>query len=367
LKSGTYLTQSNVMLARSGRPSAPIYYRGLGRALIQYRGGSLSGGVLQTVSGPGWRGSHDLVIDGLTIDGRNLIGSGIFISQGSHHVTIRNCVIRNTGAAGISVNASDYATVDHNQIWHFGYNQGWSSGISLWYGGGNATYGGRTAWLDSYSGFHNLITNNVVSGGFDNSIHHSDGGGIIVDGTGLIPPVLIANNISFENGGPGFLDYRNRGEIWYVNNTAYANGLDLPEGHGRISDFVVIYGDGVHWVNNLAYGRKSGSRYSTAYLFNDTGSKIAWSRNAGFNGQTIGVAPSVYADRFKYVYADPRFTQLPAVSPSSKPWSVALPPWKLGSDFVLQPGSPALAAGIDPAAAGGLTPLLMTTIRSVLP
>ena len=126
---GTYLTSDRIMLLRSGRPGAPITYRNYGgTALLQYVGGPLGGGVLQTDSGANWGGSHDIVIDGLTINGANLIDGGVFVTQGSHNVTIRNCVITNTGSTGIAVQASDYVTITHNQIFHFGYHRGWSGG-----------------------------------------------------------------------------------------------------------------------------------------------------------------------------------------------------------------------------------------------
>ena len=151
---GTYRTSQHIMLSRSGRPGRPITYRNDGgTALLQYVGGTLSGGVLQTKNGPHWGGAHDIVIDGLHIDGAKAIDGGVFVTQGSHHITVRNCVITNTGSSGISVLASDYVTITHNMIFHFGYAHGWSGGISIWNGGYYGAFGGRTAWYDRHRGF----------------------------------------------------------------------------------------------------------------------------------------------------------------------------------------------------------------------
>jgi Right handed beta helix region len=358
LEAGTYDTSSNIILSRSGRSSAPVYYRNYGgTALLQYTGGSVSGGVLQTASGLNWGGAHDLVFEGLTIDGRDLIGGGIFVTHGSHHITIRDCVIQNTGATGIAVNASDYVTVDHNLIYHAGYNQGGSSGISLWYRGTTAVYGGRTAWYDRFPGFHNFIADNIVSGSYDNSSIHSDGNGIIVDGAGSIPPALVINNLVYENGGRGIEVYLNTGDIWVVNNTAYADGLDLKVGTGQAPEFMAANASNVHFVNDLAYGRENGTSYGTAYVYTNTASTVTWAASIGYNGSTLGVSTS------QYRYANPLLTSAPAIPSTSAPWAQATPPWSIGDDFTLKTGSPAIAAGVDPTAVRGITNALAAGIR----
>jgi Right handed beta helix region len=350
LEAGTYDASSNIQLSRSGSSSAPITFTGFGGVvLIRYTGGSLGGGVLQTSLCTPWCGSHDLVIENLTIDGADLIDAGIFVRRGAHNITIRNCVIRNTGATGIALNATDYVTVEHNQIFHAGYNQGWSSGISLWYGGDGATYGGSSAWFDTAAGFHNFIVGNVVSGSYDNSSYHSDGNGIIVDGSGSIPPALIANNLVYENGGSGIVVYYNSGDIWVENNTAYANGLDLQVGSGQSPDFIANYATSVHFVNDLAYGRANGSNYTTACLYNSANSStIGWAHNLGYNGTTLGVSSSIVRDPSRYRYINPLFSRVPAIPPTRTPWASATPPWRIGNDFTPRAGSPTLHAGVDP-------------------
>jgi hypothetical protein len=372
LAGGTYETSSNIILTRSGTSSAPIIYSGEddGRTLIRYTGGSLSGGVLQTAKGANWGGAHDVVLRNMTIDGGDLIGAGIFVAPGSHHITIVHCTIRDTGATGIALNAVDYVKVVDNVVFHAGYNQGWSGGISLWYGGSSPTYGGPTAWYDRAPGFHNYIVGNIIAGTVDDSAHHTDGSGIIVDGSGSIPPALIANNIVYENGASGIEVYHTSGEVWIVNNTAYANGLDLRVRHGTAADFEAIQATAVHLVNNLAYGYRDATRYPNAYLYKSIGSSsIDWAHNLAFNGSTIGVPSDVTGNRSEYIYVDPRLTALPPVSDGDgdTPWADAPPPWGLGSAFSPEAGSRALHAGADPSAVPGVTALLAAGIRRYAP
>jgi len=365
LEAGTYNEGSNVWVSRSGTPSAPITYRSYGgTALLQYTGGAsgaqyMSGGLLETSSGSNWGGTHDVVFDGLTIDGANQIGIGIAVIQGSHNITIRNCVVRNTGATGIALNATDYVTVVHNMVYHTGYNQGWSSGISLWNGGPDATYGGSSAWYDTNPGFHNVIADNIVSGAYDNSSNHTDGNGIIVDGSGSIPPVLIANNLVYENGGRGIEVAYNSGAAWVINNTAYADGLDLKVGGGQAPDYGAYQATNVHFINNLAYGRQNGSTYTSAYTYVQRRATTKLAGNVGFNGTPEGVAEAPDA----YRYANPQFTDLPQISTSAAPWSQAPPPWAVGRYFSLKAGSPALRGGVRADTVAGMNPSLASGVR----
>jgi hypothetical protein len=339
---GTYNTSSNVEIDRSGTPAQPITFTGYGGvALLRYSGPAIDGGVLQTSFCKPWCGTHDLVIENLAIDGGGTMDAGVFVREGSHDVSVRHCMIFDTGATGIALNAVDHVTAARNLIYRTGYSQGWSSGISLWNGGPEATYGGSSPWFDSAPGFHNFIVGNVISGSYDNSPNHTDGNGIIVDGSGAIPPALIANNLVFENGGAGIEVYYNSGDIWVVNNTAYANGLDLQVAGGGSSDFVANRASGVHFVNDLAYGRQNGASYHSAFVFRSVnGSPATAAAALGYNGDSNLQAG--------YRYADPMFSSRPAIPTGSAPWSQAMPPWQISTDFTLRPGSPALGSGTDP-------------------
>jgi hypothetical protein len=310
--------------------------------------------MLQVAGGAGWAGAHDIVIDGLTIDGANLIGSGVFVSTGAHHVTVRNSVIRNTGSAGIVFNSNDYVSAEHNEISHTGYKQGTSSAISLWNGGANHSYGGPTAWFDTAPGFHNTIVANIISGAYD-ATDHMDGNGIIVDGSASIPPALIADNLTYQNGGRGIEVNHSTGDVWVINNTAYANGLDRQVGAGQAPDLMANVSQNVHFVNNIGYGRTNGSTFTDAYTYNNTQSTIAWTDNLAFNGTTSGVSSSVIADPAQYRYADPFFTAAPPVPGGSTPWAAAVVPWSIADALTTQPGSPAIDTGVDPRSVAGMT------------
>jgi Right handed beta helix region len=281
---------------------------------------------------------------------------------------VRNCVIRNTGATGIALNAVDYVTAERNLIYHTGYNQGWSSGIALWYGGISPTYGGHTAWYNRAPGFHNFVVGNVVSGAYDNSRHHTDGNGIIVDGSGSIPPALVANNLVYENGGAGVTVYHSQGAIWAINNTAYANGLNLfRRGPGWGADYSAISSAHTRWIDNLAYGGAERVTHHAAATYNSRASAILWVRNIAYDGRTTGVPDGITGNSRYYRYVDPMFTNLPPLPSGSTPWANATPPWSIGNDFKLRPGSSALKWGVNPRTVAGMTRALAIGLSKVTP
>ena len=169
-----------------------------------------------------WAGGNYLEFRGLKLDGQNQAGNGIFC-QRSHHLRFIGNTIKNMGAMGLGTWYSDYITADSNQITHNGYLQGWSSGLSF----------NSTQWYDTFAGFHNFVVNNIISGTFDGSTHHSDGHAIIMDvsngtydpASANTPRTLIANNVVYENGGRCLVIFTVT-NIWIVNNTCYKNGLD---------------------------------------------------------------------------------------------------------------------------------------------
>jgi hypothetical protein len=80
-------------------------------------------------------------------------------------------IIQNGDEAGFSMVGCDYLNAINNRIYRGGYGRGWSSGITF----------NKGRWHDAYSGFHNVIIGNIVSGMYDNSSYHTDGNGIIID------------------------------------------------------------------------------------------------------------------------------------------------------------------------------------------
>jgi hypothetical protein len=200
-----------------------------------------------------------------------------------------------------------------------------------------------------------VIADNVISGSYDNSSNHTDGNGIIVDGNRSIPPALIANNLTYENGGRGIEVANNRGDVWVVNNTGYADGLDLQIGDGQAPEFAAIHASDVHFVNDLAFGRRRSAGFRTAYVYNNTASVTRWAHDLGFDGVTTGVSPAVTHNRAAYWYVNPLLVNPPRVPHSRTPWASAVPPWRVGHDFVPRRRSPTLGAGANPATVPGAT------------
>jgi hypothetical protein len=166
-------------------------------------------------------------INGLQFDGQNTANAAI-ACMGCDHLRIIGNTISYMGAAGIATypdsgtgKAPDYITADHNLIYHCGYNQGFSSAISY----------DQHGWYDSFAGFHSFVTNNIISGMYDNSPQNTDGNGIISDNQigNVTPPELIANNVVFQNGRRCISAFRAT-SAWVVNNTCYKNDLDKPAG-----------------------------------------------------------------------------------------------------------------------------------------
>jgi len=99
----------------------------------------------------------------------------------------------------------------------------WTSGISF----------NSNQWYDSYTGFHNIISNNIVTDEVDQSAKHSDGNGIILDlsdrtynySSANTPPALIVNNVVYGNGGRCMEAYV-VSNFWMVHNTCHGNNLD---------------------------------------------------------------------------------------------------------------------------------------------
>jgi len=329
---GTYNLASPLYPSRSGTDTAWITYRAYnGQPTFVYTGSTaVGGGLIQVSGGTAWAGAHHLIFDGLKVDASNLLGSALRAAKGSHHVVFRNNVVVNGGASGIAANGVDYIAIEDNQVYHCGYNQGWASGIVVWF----QSYGGATAWYDTADTFHFVIARNLVSGTFDNSPNRSDGNGMIVDGKDSVPPILFVGNVVYQNGGRGFTDYGNSGRVYLVNNTFLENGLDLSIAGGHAADVAANCAANTRWVNNLAFGRAEVGSYATGYTYRTDSSTVSLGRNLAWSGSIVNLPPSSFLE------ADPQFVSRPALPTGSAPWASALPPWQLGERLSLLAGSP---------------------------
>jgi hypothetical protein len=349
LLKGTYSRSSTFGVTRSGEEGNPIVYRSYGgRALLRRRATGSSDSVITVGSY-----AHHLEFRRLTLGGANVASSGVKCSEYAHHVVVQNSTIRNTGAAGVNTKRCDYVRVVRNMIHHTGYNpnKGWSSGISL----------NSDVWSDRSAGFHSFVIGNTISGASDESSYHTEGHGIIMDRGADAPPVLIANNVVYENGADCINVYH-RQHIWVVNNTCYKNALD-----GRVSGSIEINASGadtfdIHFINNIARAWRG----KPPYQLHD-GAGAVYSHNIEYGGTTSRVPSSVLSDPSQLRRVNPLFRKPPFVHATrNHQHKTALAPWNLGTALLLKPLSPAIDAGIDPGTAPGLTAELRAGIERYL-
>jgi hypothetical protein len=332
LLAGTYRVTSTLNINRSGEVGEPIVYTRLRkRPIVRWRG-SDADVVIQIAPE-----AHHVVIRGLTVVGGT---NGVRITNGAHHIRVVANRIRGAGVTGIGMTGADYVTLLRNRIFRVGYGRGWGSGIGF-----NTPVG-----IDGKPGFHSIVAFNVISGTSDESYHHSDGNGIIVQHGGDIPPVLVTNNVIYHNGGR-CIHNLNANNVWVVNNTCFVNGLDR-----RLGDYVGELSNAnagnIHLVNNLV--RTRGSRYPVKVV---QGSTAVLRRNVVYGGRESLVPQSVLNDPGQLRVLPPGFVRPPALkSGLGSPQSRALPPWRLGNGLALRAGARPVGKGVDPRATPGVNP-----------
>lgn len=280
-------------------------------------------------------GKSYIQVIGLNLDGQNIAANG-FKCFYSHHISLINNFIKNTGASGIATKWCDYVYADHNSVFHNGYVQGWTSGISF----------NSNQWLDRAAGFHSYAVNNIVSGEFDNSTYISDGNGIIMDlsnntydaSSANTPPVLVANNLVYENGGR-CIEIFTVSNIWVVNNTCYKNALDTRE--AGIGEMVTNQSKDSYFVNNIVY---SWNNRNTFQQFG-VNSNISYYQNMYFGG-VLNFTPSLPQ---LFYNTEPLFVSPLGVDPvAGGQYAYALSPSLITNQLQLQNLSPAIDRGVDP-------------------
>jgi len=255
-------------------------------------------------------------------------GNGIVVGCGGganpptfSHVIIRSNVVHDAPGAGIATCYADYITIQHNTTY---LNAFWSpyanSGISIW----------EMRDTDRNTGYKNFILDNLS---YENREYIpfyavgaiTDGNGIIVDdnkntqsnNVAYRGRTLVANNISFMNGGSGIHTYASA-HVDIVFNTTYENNRTPTLNEGQI---FANTGTDVNILNNILYAAPNHTYYSTY----DNASNVVYDYNllysttpkAGEKGQAPGPHDIV---------ADPLFT-----SPGT-------------FNFTLQSGSPAIGS-----------------------
>src|SRR5712672_12662 len=259
-----------------------------------------------TYDGVTFSGPQFLVFQGLKLDGgigNAAAGSGGAPTGGSANglqclqsvgVTFVGNTITNTGGAGISAVQCDYVISDHNLVYHNGYNHG-----AAGYGPTSAITYNQIPWADTYSGIHNIISNNIVAGEVDQSTAHTDGNGIILDLTygsnTNTPPALVLNNIVYGNGAHcietfgGTTGTQFQTNTWVVNNTCYANNLD--PGLPNLGAITAQTTSNSYFVNNIVFLLSSaGVPVNGAFAFDQQPNNTSDSNVSHYNNLFFGTS-----------------------------------------------------------------------------
>jgi hypothetical protein len=345
---GTYSLSSTFYPAHSGNENAWITYTSYDTGVVNIVWTAGTNASDQTMfhmynakfpEGPSY-----IEFRGLTLDGQNVAESGFFC-EGSHHLRYIQNTIEDMGSSGIGSVDCDYQTADHNIVYHNGYRGGWSSGISY----------NSNQWFNSYTGLHNIVSNNLIAGSYDGSSNHTDGNGIIMDlsngtytaSSANTPPALIVNNVVYGNGGRCIEnDYVTN--IWVVNNTCYDNGLDLTL--GNVGEIVSVYASSEHFVNNIVQGWDK----KPTFMDVGTGTNIDFNHNMIYASENTGIAAGTNDNPADFSTENPDFIKPPAYNATAGgQYAKTINPLSLGNGLNLQSDSPAIDAGIDPTSLAG--------------
>ncbi|MGB7848251.1 MAG: right-handed parallel beta-helix repeat-containing protein [Candidatus Acidiferrum sp.] len=363
LIAGTYTLSSSFRPPTSGKPSFWIVYRSYGDGPVNFVWAGAANASSMFYFGDGSFPSDPAYLEfrGLNLDGQGNAADGFFC-RGSHHLRFVSNSISNTGGSGIASIDCDYLTADHNLLSHNGYipsstsvptDYSWTSGISF----------NSNQWFDNYAGFHNYISNNIVAGEVDQSSHHSDGNGIILDlsngtytpSTANTPPALIANNVVYGNGGRCIVAYV-VSNFWMVNNTCYRNDLDPKLGNaGAITTSDSHDG---YVINNIAVSYVTGH---PPYEQVNSNTRISYYSNMYF-----GAANNfAYPEAEQLIEADPGFLNPPIFEVAmGEQYASTLAPSRLGDALKLRRSSPAIAKGIDASSLPGLPGTIVRDLKA---
>jgi len=246
----------------------------------------------------------------------------------SDHIIIRNNIVSYCPGGGIN-EQGDYVTIHHNVVHH---NAFWSSsdfsGISV-SGHNSDTRTGVKIVIDD-----NLVYNNqnyVCNRTETNPCRVTDGNGIIIDNnitTGYTGRIQVFNNISHDNGGKGISSFHSH-HVDIFNNTTYMNDASAAlapplQAHTSGGEIAMFMCDDFKVENNIQYGSADvPMMYSVAGGGTINTTNLVWDYNILFNSK--GAKPIGSHD----LVADPRFVN------------------RLGDNFHLQTGSPAIGTGTN--------------------
>jgi len=175
------------------------------------------------------------------------------------------------------------------------------------------------------------------------------------------PPVLIANNLVYQNGAR-CIHAKEAKNVWVVNNTCYKNGLDLRN-NPALGEYSSYKTTNSYAINNIVHAW-SGHPPFRYELDNGT---IRFYRNSYYEGGTNVLPPGVINDTNQMRKANPLFVSPIDVDPTRDgQYNTALVPDQVGNRFQLQSTSPLINSGIDPRTVVGVTPEIKTGLEAYL-
>jgi hypothetical protein len=350
LLGGTYNLTSTFYPPASGSPSSWIVYKNYGDspANLVWTAGATGQPMFKFGTGSFPSGPAYLTFQGLNLDGQNNALDGFFC-HGAHHLHFIGNSISDTGGSGVGAVDCDYLTSDHNLINHNGYLYGWTSAISY----------NSVQWFDTYPGFHNIISNNIITGEFDGSPNHTDGNGIILDlsngsyaySSANTPPALIINNVVYGNGGR-CIQANVVTNFWIVNNTCFDNDLDTSL--GNVGSLVSQNSNNGYFINNIA---KTWQSSNPSFDQEGSNANIQYFANMYF-GAPYNFS---YSNSSQLINANPLFVN--PLSLTAGGYATSLAPSLLGNDLTLLPLSPAYNKGIDPSTLSGLPAAIVSDLK----
>jgi hypothetical protein len=365
LLAGTYSLSSAFIPPASGKPSAWIVYKScdVGPVNFVWTGAADASPMFKLGNGKFPSGPAYLEFRGLNLDGRGNAADGFFC-RGSHHLRFISNSITNTGGSGIGSINCDYLIADHNIIYHNGRVPP-STKVPQWYSWTSGISFNSAQWFDSYPGFHNIISGNIVTGEVDQSSKRTDGNGIILDlsnrtedySSANTPPALVVNNVVYTNDGR-CIEAFTVTNFWFVNNTCYNNVLDLPK--STAASISVINSHDGYVINDLAVAWRNSD---PCYDLENTTQNIWFFSNLCF--KSFNAMPSSRPSQF--IWADPLFVAAPDFpSALEKQRGDTPPPQLLADRLMLLPGGPALGKGMDPSTLPGLPGEIVAVLKKYI-
>jgi hypothetical protein len=179
----------------------------------------------------------------------------------AHHIDIIGNTVHHCPGGGVSAGDADYVTIDGNHV----YANAW---YSVFANSGIFILAARDIDRGNPGKYKIRITDNTVHDNeskvkWEQCNCYSDGNGIIIDtlkdkakagasGPDYQGRVLVANNVSYNNGGSGIHSFKSQ-HVDILHNTAYRNGRST-----RTESYANVYAHNstdVRILNNVAYGR----------------------------------------------------------------------------------------------------------------